>query len=89
MSRLIDADALLAEILEKPNIRYSNLDLIKTIGDSQTVDAVQVVHCRDCKWWKTDWYKGVHRECPNAFCETTADWYCAAGERKEQDDAES
>lgn len=40
MSRLIDADALLAEILEKPNIRYSNLDLIKTIGDSQTVDAV-------------------------------------------------
>lgn len=40
MSRLIDADALLAEILEKPNIRYSNLDLIKTIGDSPTIDAV-------------------------------------------------
>lgn len=44
---------------------------------------VNVVRCKDCKWWNTDWYKGVHGECPNVFCETTADYFCADGERKD------
>lgn len=43
----------------------------------------KIVRCKDCKWWNTDWYKGVHGECPNVFCETTEDWFCADGERKE------
>lgn len=41
--------------------------------DFPTVDAVEVVRCKDCKWWKTSgcWYhqpgKCVERE-PNDFC---------------------
>lgn len=89
MSRLIDKDALLAELLEKPTIRYSNLDLIQTIAGQPTVDAVPVVHgewimidpkniieiCSQCR--HTDYFARHSHYCPN----------CGAKmDGKEQDD---
>lgn len=53
-----------------------------------TVDAVPVVHCRDCKYWDTFPSSSLapdHHECKRIRIHTTAEWFCAAGERKNGD----
>ena len=79
MSRLIDADAFLKDILTagigKTIIEYSESDIGYMIRKRPTIDAVSVVRCRDCK----------HRF-EDSWCEYVDDddnFYCARGERKE------
>lgn len=50
------------------------------IADLEPVDAVPVVRCKDCKYF--------YSECclKTGFC-VDDDWFCADGERKEDDDA--
>lgn len=48
---------------------------------SPTIDAVQIVRCKDCKFWYKD-------ECSH-LCKITGDlhpanWFCADGERREE-----
>lgn len=89
MSRkLIDRDALIASI-PKTNVDiFENCRNCSTLCDWQVrelieqaelVDAVEVVHCRDCKWWDVD------SDC--IFCEygrvPKDDWFCADGERRD------
>lgn len=55
------------------------LDLVEQI---QTIDAVEVVRCKDCKWWERDaifadgWCRGKRQGNP--------EWFCADGERSEE-----
>ena len=44
---------------------------------SPTIDAVQVVRCKDCKHYMT-----IHCTCDG--CCISDDWYCADGERAEK-----
>ena len=47
---------------------------------------VPVVRCGECKWWFTDKnYDGLYR-CANVGLCTRANWFCADGEKKEQND---
>ncbi len=84
--RLIDADALLNEFLRRYTERERNRNLVfasceikqdfaDMVSDFSTVDAVEVVRCKDCK----------HRY-EDSWCEYVDDddnFYCARGERKE------
>lgn len=84
--RLIDADALLNEFLKRYTERERNRNLVfaaceikqdfaDMISDFPTVDAVEVVRCKDCK----------HRY-EDSWCEYVDDddnFYCARGERKD------
>ena len=79
MSRLIDADAFLKDILTagigKTIIEYSESDIGYMIRKRPTIDAVPVVRCKECK----------HRF-EDSWCEYVDDddnFYCARGERKE------
>lgn len=85
MSRLIREDFLMETIKRVCCHAEDETDLLNAVKQMPSVDAVEVVRCKDCKWWNTDWYKGEHGECPNVFCETTADWFCADGERKDDE----
>ena len=97
--RLIDANALKSQITRyhmslKP--RYiSKLvdaeigDVIDIIDEASTVDAVEVVRCKDCKHWL---YIGCgFGDCTNsrfhldghADPSMEADGYCSCGERKD------
>ena len=75
--RLIDADEI-----QRQRIK----DVIDAIVDSTpTVDAVEVVRCKDCKHWK-ETVNGVPT-CQGhgiAFI-TQAEDYCSYGERKEDE----
>lgn len=60
---------------------------IGEVDKSPTVDAVQVVRCKDCKWW----HKGDEPD-PNGRCECNCngDWwlpedYCSCAERRDKD----
>ena len=80
MARLIDADRAL-EIVHDQGIAHPNayhLTNYATIilQEAPTVDAVEVVRCKDCKYFKT-------RLCENE--DNYDDWFCADGERKEYD----
>lgn len=78
--RLIDVDAFLEKM--KRTSRY--FDVKFDIEEMPTIDAVQVVRCKDCiRRYDTD-------ECPMCFliegnyCEyTNGNGYCDRGERKE------
>lgn len=74
--RLIDADALLERAV--PHGWSTPLwvsDIV--IEDAPTVDAVEVVRCRDCRGWNRE----------NGYCVeflvTDPNGYCSFGERKE------
>lgn len=69
--RLIDADAL----LDKLDIRDLPIVLTHVIDTFPTVDAVPVVRCKDCKYWKGE----------NEFCGLLGgpNDYCSWGRRKD------
>ena len=98
--RLIDANAFLKDILTagigKTIIEYSESDIGYMIRKRPTVDAVEVVRCRDCKYFHTE---TVEEQTPYGFtndkkvcgCMLRGEWvdvfiddFCSYGERKEK-----
>lgn len=74
MARLIDANALIKEA--NSDGAYGYVDA-KQISEAPTIDAVEVVRCKDCKYFET-WL------CQNE--DNYDNWFCADGERKDGDD---
>ena len=79
MARLIDADA--AKLTANDYVMFrcqlgGLVDVVEFLNDMPTVDAVPVVRCKDCKYFKT----------PLCQIEDNHDnWFCADGERKDGD----
>ena len=82
--RLVDADALWDELTED----LGDGDVLYTIppsyiDDAPTVDAVPVVRCKDCKYYKPDEF-----ECGCDFAGglpyVKADDFCSRGQRRDQ-----
>ena len=61
------------------SVFFAAADMIEKLP---AVDAVQVVRCRDCKWWVklADYMPGL---CASNLKWTAENWYCASGEIKE------
>ncbi len=97
MARSIDADKLL-EIYKKWVPQLSSKEdegdrrgvetCIAVLEDMPTMDAVEVVRCRDCKHYKPQ-KKSAHWEHRANYCnrvvtiKTQPDDFCSHGERKE------
>ena len=84
--RLIDANAFLKDILTagigKTIIEYSESDIGYMIRKRPTVDAVEVVRCRECKYHEEEGIEMVY--CPNMIGGWVEnEWFCANGKRKE------
>ena len=79
--RLIDADRAIEIVRDKgiahPNAYHLTNYTTLILQEAPTVDAVPVVRCKDCKYFKT-------RVCENE--DNYDDWFCADGERKENDE---
>ena len=78
MTRLIDADAAKLTANDYAIFRCQLgglVDVVEFLNDMPTVDAVEVVRCKDCKHRYSD-----------SWCEYVDDddnFYCARGERKD------
>ena len=93
--RLIDADKLLQadENSDKILVLRSGKTLEiayalikKKIENAPTVDAVPVVHCKDCKHHENEEIGMVY--CPNQIGGWVKEnWFCADGERKDDENA--
>ena len=88
--RLIDADRAL-EIVRDQSIAHPNAYHLTNyatliLREAPTVDAVEVVRCKDCKhaWIHPCGYVYCHRDGRNAYEMTfNLDSFCSYGERKE------
>ena len=95
--RLIDADALYSETEKKIKANHEyrmavvDDEFLDLINDADTVDAVEVVRCKDCVFWNTD-KKGFSDECVCRrfsvlnVCDkyTLPTDFCSYGERREK-----
>lgn len=94
--RLIDADGLKARLKEycvdgDTDIEkyYEIMGIDECIDETPTVDAVEVVRCKDCKRCKIQsWYE-IDRKVTLYYCKEykfykDSDDYCSFGERKEE-----
>ena len=53
-----------------------------------SVDAVEVVRCKDCRWWERDYQPRYHsdeRPCNRVGMGTPPDWFCADNERRDDE----
>ena len=83
--RLIDADKLKEEAYTSWECKSQPCAVVdvQEIDDAPTVDAVQVVRCKDCRWYdKVDWCNKLRISGVKAVEET---WFCAGGERKDDE----
>lgn len=86
--RPIDADVLGYEVLEEYGADGRSDDVNVIYGmiiNAPTVDAVEIVRCRDCKWWWKEWETCTHENLVDGnTCATTfkADDFCSYGEKK-------
>ena len=89
MPRLIDADALIGHMrnnygCDECKVRNCKYDcivamVIDDVKDAPTVDAVEVVRCKDCvHYWKNE----AETVC---LASPRDDAYCSEGERKEDE----
>ena len=83
MARYIDADALIAEY-DRVHIGAPG-GARKLMVDAPTADVVEVVRCKDCKYWeKGKDYEPYCNHFGNMMTDTKADDFCSYGERKEK-----
>ena len=82
--RLIDADALECDSewseYADDYVSYSKTE----IDNAPTIDAVQVVRCKDCKWW-TKQEASIQGRCALAGIYPTGGWYCGNGKREDNE----
>ena len=86
--RLIDADRLSEAIYDNVPAPYEDASWAKEnclaeIEAAQTVDAVPVVFCRDCKHCDPENYHCDHPMSTAAPLKRKPDDFCSYGERKE------
>ena len=77
--RLIDADALIEEALTEGAYGYVDA---KQIADAPTVDAVEVVRCKDCIYSYEEFGFIYCTFGPYGDCKVPSQFYCAEGKRK-------
>ena len=80
MERLVDADELI-EVAHR--IRLDSRERIEQMIESApTVDAVEVVRCKDCKYY---WKNSVTTDVPVCLASPKDDAFCSEGERREDE----
>lgn len=87
MPRPIDADKLKKDVLDLPDCyngfsdTYDKAMILALVDEQPTVDAVEVVRCKDCKWHEYEEAGMVY--CPNMVGSWVGeDGYCSGGERR-------
>ena len=91
MTRLIDADALKAQIQREIDRYFDEygggihtaMEARDEIDYAPTVDAVPVIRCKDCKYWDDHWAGLNVTKCKAFDWRSKPDDFCSFAERKE------
>lgn len=89
--RLIDADALIAEYCEDCEAYLNKVcdrDVCGTVlmlATAPTIDAVEVVRCKDCVWCEQGKsYEPYCNHPTDGMCDVQRDDFCSYGERRSE-----
>ena len=87
MARLIDADELKEWFLRPYSNEetYSNIDICSRINSAPTVDAVEVVRCKDCRWFGEEDEDDGQCWCFFNNVPTLRQGFCYFGERRKDE----
>lgn len=80
--RLIDADALAKKLTDWSTGTVEPIDW-KDIAEAPTIDAVEVVRCKDCRHYESD--GGAMMICDITYNYANDDDFCSYGERASDD----
>lgn len=80
MSRYIDADALIDTIGAMIGYGTTPTEIWDMVNTAPSID---IVRCRECKYWNTDGCREGCGECEWAYYMTKPDDFCSYGERSE------
>lgn len=90
MARLIDADAFDVMLLPDSSEEFAEgvQYAMELLDKAPTVDAVEVVRCKNCDWYRTKGSICVNPHCTKSYygCRVREEHFCSYGERKEKDD---
>ena len=80
--RLIDADEAIINFgFEWDDIPPTREEFVRFLKKQPTVDAVEVVRCRECKYHEEEGIEMVY--CPNMIGGWVEnEWFCANGEKR-------
>ena len=79
--RLIDADKIIKEVYGNPFVTDSVKTYVKcSVVDQPTIDAIEVVRCKDCIWYLKD------GSCARHLKQFEPYDFCSYGERGDSDD---
>lgn len=67
------------------SVGYYTETIEEVLKQTKTVDAVEVVRCEECQSWDTKHCSGGQGWCPKVCGYRYGDWFCAAGERRNND----
>lgn len=84
MPRLIDANRIVYSwTIDNDGEEHDGVTLQSIIDKMPTVDAVEVVRCKDCKWCRAGYCEKADDIIPFGFAHYEwENFYCAWGERK-------
>lgn len=82
--RFIDKEALMKSIQENPAVdgNHRAAQLLECIMNAPTIDAVPVVRCRECKYWKHNLENDTYCSGPDGLSDPEEDDFCSYGELK-------
>lgn len=67
-------------------VRPKNMGTAVDLEDASDVDVVEVVRCKDCKFFRRYGFRLEYAECIKFdFYDTTEDGFCSYGERREDE----
>ena len=76
----------------RKKIPEPNWDAVKKLMDDMDKhlkgNIVEVVRCKDCRWWERDYQPRYHsdeRPCNRVGMGTPPDWFCADNERRDDE----
>lgn len=61
----------------------------KFYDDCPLPDVVEVIRCRDCRWWQNHKYSRIRGWCALRGAHSTDIWYCANGQKREDNENEN
>ena len=64
---------------------YTKMDFCGWIDNAPTVDAIEVVRCKDCQFFHKYGFKLEYTECIHFDCEVAEDGYCYWAKRREDE----
>lgn len=83
--RLIDADTLSEKLCETTLFIKDGEVFQRMINDAPTIDAVQVVRCKDCKNYDGGEVEHEYDRCRHHWSAVEPNDWCSFGERRQND----